>query len=140
MTVLIHVTLLLILLFNNISFAQCGELVSTQSQEEAEKKTSAEDKVYDGKEVDVKAKVKRQLDDPPQPGRDCQENLRLFASLRVVLHKSGKVTEVILIKGTGCSYDKEAIRAARNIKFKPAMKDGQQVSQYLTVEYEYSRH
>jgi len=140
MTVLAQVTLFLTLLFTNISFAQSREPVATQSREKAEKKNSAEDKVYSGKEVDVKAKVSRQLDDPPQPGRDCDENLRLFASLRVVLHKSGKVTEVVLNKGTDCSYDKEAIRAARNIKFKPAMKDGQKVSQYLTVEYEYSRH
>ncbi len=102
--------------------------------------TPVEDKVYLPKEVDVKAKVKRQLDDLPQPGRDCEETVRLFVILKVVLHKSGKVTEVVVIRGTGCSYDKDASRVAHNLKFIPAMKDGHPVSQYLTAQYEYLRH
>jgi hypothetical protein len=35
---------------------------------------------------------------------------------------------------------KEAIKAARKIKFEPAIKDGHHVSQYLTVEYNFGDH
>ena len=39
------------------------------------------------------------------------------------------VTDVTLVKKSGCSYDKDAIRVARKIEFQPAKKNGQDVSQ-----------
>ncbi len=98
-----------------------------------------QDRIYTAKEVDVKAKIK-QTTDAPQPGRDCFEfDYPRVVVLKVVLHKSGIVSDVTLIKKSGCSYDKDAIRVARKIKFEPAKKDGQDVSQYLTVQYAYEK-
>ncbi|MGH9966756.1 MAG: energy transducer TonB [Pyrinomonadaceae bacterium] len=66
--------------------------------------------------------------------------MRLLVSVRAVLRKSGKVTETELLKGSGCSsYDTDAIRAVRNLKFNPALKDNRPVSQYQRFEYQYSR-
>ena len=53
-----------------------------------------------------------------------------MVELRIVLHKSGRVTEVTIMKGMGCSYDEAAVGAARKFKFTPRVKDGKQVSRY----------
>lgn len=126
---------LLVISFNSI---EAQESKPSPSPSGSQTNEPAQDKVYSGKEVDVKAKIKPQPNDVPQPGRDCEDfDYQLRAVLRVILRKSGAVSDVRLIKGSGCSFDKAAIAVARRIKFDPAMKDGQPVSQYLQVEYEF---
>ena len=56
-------------------------------------------------------------------------------TLRIVLRKSGSVTDVTVVKSSGCSYDQEAVKTVQKLKFEPAIKAGQQVSQYLNFEY-----
>jgi TonB family protein len=58
--------------------------------------------------------------------------------LRVVLSSSGKVTNIVVIKSLPDGLTEKAIKAARKIKFKPAMKDGHPVSQYATIVYNFS--
>jgi photosystem II stability/assembly factor-like uncharacterized protein len=100
--------------------------------QENEKNGVEEDKVYTDKEVDIKANFNK-LEDQPQFKSDCPDNVDII--LRAIMHKSGKVTGVTLIKGAGCSFDIEAIKAVRKLKFTPAIKDGRPVSQYLDVEF-----
>jgi TonB family protein len=112
----------------------------TPSHKEREKEERTDDRIYSAREVDVKAKVIRLFDDPPTPGSDCRGRLRLLVIVRAVLRKSGKVTEVELVKGSGCSrYDSDAIRAVQNVKFDPALKDNRPVSQYQRFEYLHTR-
>ena len=112
----------------------------TPSPEEHQKEEPTEDPIYSATEVDVRAKVIRPLDDPPTPGSDCRGRLRLLVVVRAVLRKSGKVTEVELVKGSGCSrYDTEAIRVVQNLKFNPALKDNRPVSQYQRFEFLHTR-
>jgi len=140
MRILIHIIGLVTLLVIGMHTSQAQERRPSPSPSESQKNEPAKDRVYSSKEVDVKAKIKPQPNDVPQPGRDCDEfDYRLRAVLRVVLHKSGIVSEVTLVKGSGCSFDREAIGVARRIKFEPARKDGQPVSQYLQVEYEFKK-
>jgi len=119
-----------------VSSAQISGQSPTPGPQEHEKDGSEEDKVYTYKEVDQKAQIKNKMEHLPRLKSDCPAMAK--ASLRAILHKSGKVIEVTLIKGAGCSYDKEAIKAVRKLKFIPAMKDGHPVSQYLDIEYETS--
>lgn len=131
---------MLLVIILHAALAQESKPAPSPSPSESQKNEPPEDRVYSGKEVDVKAKIKPQPDDVPQPGEDCYEfNYRLRAVLKVVLRKSGIVTDVRLVKGSGCSFDKEAIRVAGRIRFEPAIKDRQPVSQYLQVEYEFKR-
>ena len=133
-------SLILVMFSLSASQAQESKPSPSPSPPDSEKKEPAKDRIYSGKEVDVKAKIKPSPRDVPQPGRDCDEfDFRLMAVLKVVLHKSGTVSEVNLIRGSRCSFDKDAIRVARKIKFEPALKDGEPVSQYLTVEYHYGK-
>jgi TonB family protein len=120
--------------------AQGKDPSPTPSPEEHQKEERTEDPIYSAKEVDVRAKVISLHDDPPSPGSDCRGRLRLLVMVRAVLRKSGKVTEVELIKGSGCSrYDTDAIRAVQNLKFNPALKDNRPVSQYQRFEYLHTR-
>jgi protein TonB len=104
---------------------------------EREKRKSGEDEVYNSREVDVKAKITSGRNERPDHRRGCPDNGRV--TIRAVLHKSGKVTNVSIVKGLNCSYDKDAMEIVRRYKFTPAMKDGQPVSQAILVEFEYRR-
>jgi outer membrane biosynthesis protein TonB len=108
--------------------------------EKSEQEVSAEDKVYSAKEVDVKAKVIRPLENQPEPGTDCSGRMRLVVIVRAVLHRSGEVKEAELIQESGCnSYDKDALRAVGRTKFIRALKDNRFVSQYQVFEFQFSR-
>jgi TonB family protein len=92
-----------------------------------------DDKIYTIKEVDVKAKIKNQMEHLPRRKNDCPDNVSV--TLRAVFRMSGKVTDVIIRKSSRCSYDQEAIEAVLQLKFDPAIKDGKQVSQYSDIEF-----
>jgi TonB family protein len=65
-----------------------------------------------------------------------KRNTGIRAAVRVTFHSSGKVTEVEIAEPSGCeSFDKEALRLARKIKFKPAVKDGVPITVVKTTEY-----
>ncbi len=60
----------------------------------------------------------------------------LLISLRVAFPASGKITDVEIVKSSGCNYfDKEAIRVAKKIKFKPEIKGGESVTVTKMIEY-----
>jgi TonB family protein len=57
--------------------------------------------------------------------------------LRAVLNKSGEVTDISVIKPMPGGFTEKAVAAARQIKFRPAEKDGRPVSQYVVLEYSF---
>jgi TonB family protein len=100
---------------------------------------SSDDHVYTQREVDQKAVVDRKsrLANLPS-GHDCRAQQGTVA-LRVVLRKSGVVTDVVVTEKSGCeNFDEKAVRAVQKLKFTPAKKDGSDVSQYLLMEFHYS--
>lgn len=112
----------------------------TPTPEKREKEEPTEDRIYSSREVDVRAKVIRPLDDQPKPGTDCRGRMRLRVIVRAVLRRAGNVTEAELVEDSGCStFDQDAIRVVRNVKFTTALKDDRPVSQYQVFEFEYSR-
>jgi TonB family protein len=88
-------------------------------------------------EVDEKPKLtKRPI--PSTDGR-CENNG--LAQVRVVLLKSGEIGKVEFIKASPCAaFNQNALKAAKQIKFKPAMKDGKTVSVYVKVIYTFARY
>ena len=96
-----------------------------------------DDKVFLAQEVDVKAKIKNKLDSLPTRKNDCPESVEV--TLTLVLRKSGKITDITVLQSSGCSYDREAIKAVSKLKFEPALKDGHPVSQYSEVKYKTER-
>jgi TonB family protein len=58
--------------------------------------------------------------------------------ITAVLSQTGEVTNIRVIQRLRGGLTTEAVRAARRIKFEPAIKDGQPVSQYIKVEYNFN--
>jgi TonB family protein len=62
-----------------------------------------------------------------------------ITKLRVTFDKSAKITEAVIVQSSGCQdFDNNAIKAARGIKFKPAIKDGEEATVTKPVEYSFS--
>lgn len=57
--------------------------------------------------------------------------------VRMVLRANGKVSDVSIVKGGTPQMNKAVIKAAKKIKFTPAIKDGRKVSQWVTIEYNF---
>ena len=86
------------------------------------------------KEVDVKAEITSQ----PEPGytREARRaGIQGNVVLRVLLLADGKLDRVRVVRRVPYGLTENAIRAACEIKFKPAVKAGKDVSQWVTIEY-----
>jgi len=58
--------------------------------------------------------------------------------LRAVLYKTGEIKNVSVIKSLPHGLTEKSVDAAKRIRFEPARKDGQAVSQYVVLEYNYN--
>jgi TonB family protein len=78
-----------------------------------------------------------------KPEPDFTEGARKFSvtgvvRIRAILTKTGKLTNIAVVKGLPHGLTEKAIAAARQIRFEPAQKDGRAVSQYVVLEYNYN--
>ena len=93
-----------------------------------------EELVVSAKESDVRATISAK----PKPSytREARRNgVQGFVTLKVLLSARSKVARVRVVKGLPAGLTENAIRAACKIEFKPAMKNGNAVSQWVTAEY-----
>jgi TonB family protein len=90
--------------------------------------------VYTSKTVDVRAYISER----PKP-RYTEEARRAgiqgFVVLKVVLKSNGELGTIQVIRSLRGGLTESAIRAACKIRFKPAIKDGKEVTQVVHVEY-----
>ena len=77
----------------------------------------------------------------PEPGFTEQArkfNVAGTVRLRAVLHSTGEVRNIAVIKGLPHGLTEMSIAAAVQIRFVPAEVDGHRVSQYVTLEYNFN--
>jgi protein TonB len=90
--------------------------------------------VVSAKEVDARATITSK----PKPTY-TKEARRLgvqgFVVLKVLLSARAKVGRIRVVKGLPAGLTENAIRAACKMEFKPAMKAGEPVAQWVTAEY-----
>ena len=67
-----------------------------------------------------------------------KNNVTGVVRLRAILSASGAVTNITTVKSLPDGLTEKAIAAARQIKFRPAQKDGRTVSQYVVLEYNFN--
>lgn len=90
--------------------------------------------ILSSKEVDSRAVIITK----PKPGytRDARRiGVQGYVILKVVLSSNGKIDHVRVVRGLPGGLTENAIKAACKIEFRPALKAGQPVSQWINVEY-----
>ena len=94
-------------------------------------------RVFTQREIDTKPVI---LSRPkPQYTEAARQNqVQGTVVLLVVLSAVGTVTEVKVIRGLPYGLSENAIAAARQMKFTPAVKDGHTVSVSVQIEYNFS--
>ena len=105
-----------------------------------EPKVENKDVVYSENEVDVKAEITNLAAvNPIRSGAsiDCKGTVEV--QLTMVLRKTGKVSDVKIVKTANCSLDRKAIQSVKRIKFKAAEKNGVAVSQLSEIAFRQNR-
>jgi TonB family protein len=89
---------------------------------------------FSAKEVDTKAEITAKPD--PVYTREARRvGVQGVVVLKVLLLADGKLDRVRVVRELPFGLTENAIHAACAIKFKPAIKGGQQVAQWVTLEY-----
>ena len=92
------------------------------------------EKTYLPKEVDTKALIRVQPE--PKYTREARRaGVQGNVVLKVLLSAKGNIARVRVVRPLPFGLTENAIRAACEIKFNPAIKDGATVSQWVTVQY-----
>lgn len=93
--------------------------------------------VFRSKEVDVKARI---LNKPPPQYSEAarQDQVTGTVILFAILTADGKVTAIHPLKSRPRGLTEQAIKAARQITFIPAMKNGKPVSMSIQLEYNFN--
>ncbi len=90
--------------------------------------------IFSSKAVDSRAVITAR----PKPSytKDARRfGVQGYVILRVALSANGKISRVRVVRGLPAGLTENAIRSACKIEFRPALKDGQPVSQWVNVEY-----
>ena len=89
---------------------------------------------FSAKEVDTKAVITARPD-PVYTGDARRLGVQGVVTLKVLLLGDGKLDRVRVVRRLPYGLTENAIRAACEIKFKPAIKAGKEVSQWVTLDY-----
>jgi protein TonB len=95
------------------------------------------EKIFHPPEVTTRARV---LSKPePQYTEDARKQaITGRVILSVVFSRTGQVTNIRALQTLCCGLTEKAIAAARSIRFIPAMRNGQVVSTYMQLEYNFN--
>ena len=94
------------------------------------------ERIYRSKEVDERVRILKK----PAPGytREARRNgTRGNVVLEAILAADGTVKHIEVLTGLPDGLSQKAIEAARQIKFRPAIKDGKPVSVRVEVRYQF---
>lgn len=123
--------------FSSIMLGENPEGLAVSDGSGAASETASDDKIYNAKDVDVKARI---IDKPP-PIYSKEAKLNQVTGtviLKVLLASDGRVTNIRTVSGLPFGLTERAVAAARQLKFNPAMKSGKPVSMWMEIEYNFS--
>ena len=118
-----------------------GEGGAARQRCDAPEPTEQEDdgKIYAPSELTCRAVIVSRAEPEYRPGRR-RKGERGSALVRVVLLASGKVGAVEVVRAEPGDFADAAIKAARLIKFRPAIRGDRWVSQRVLVEYNFNTY
>jgi hypothetical protein len=73
----------------------------------------------------------------PPGQRERDRVVSVTVLMRVVLSADGEARDAFLLKGPPGAFAESCAEAAKRVKFRPAVRDGRQVSQFVTLEYNF---
>ena len=94
-------------------------------------------RVYKSPEVSTRPRVISKPE-PQYTEQARRDQVTGTVVLRVVFSSSGQVTNIQAVQKLGGGLTEKAIAAARQIRFLPAMRNGQPVSMYMQLEYNFN--
>lgn len=92
--------------------------------------------VYERKEVTRPAQIRLPVVLLTEEAR--AKNLRGTLSLTAVLCRTGRVTDIVVVKELPYGMTGRVVEALRRTKFTPAVKDGEEVSQKVRAEFRFN--
>lgn len=87
-----------------------------------------------GRETDTPMTI-LQKPEPRFPREERGKHVSVTVRVRAVLTADGEVKHVLVLTEQPRAFSESSVEAAKAIKFKPAVKDGRTVSQFVTLEY-----
>jgi TonB family protein len=124
-----------LVIFVILGLSLCEGLGHPQNLNNSPQETTSE--VYSGKDVSLKARVAKKP--KPKYTKDARKNrIKGTVILRCVFAANGKVTNIQVVSGLPDGLTENAIKAAQEIKFKPATRDGKPVSMWMQLEYNFN--
>lgn len=109
----------------------------SNSESGASNSAAADEKLYVGKDVTRKARLGMKPE--PTYTETARENgVTGTVVLKCVFASNGTITNIRVVTGLPYGLTERAIAAARKIKFIPAIKDGQYVSMWMQLEYNFN--
>lgn len=116
-----------------------GGLVSTRALEaqeaQSEKPATCSGPMYKAKDVSRRVKIVEYPTPAGEPEGAKDWKVKGRVVLRAVLCRTGEVTDIEVVEGLPDGLTEKAVEAAKRIKFKPAERRGEKVSQRVTLEY-----
>ena len=89
---------------------------------------------FQPKEVDTKAEITAKPD-PVYTREARRAGVQGLVTLKLLLLPDGKLDRIKVVRGLPYGLTENAIRAACEVKFKPAVKAGNPVAQWVTIKY-----
>lgn len=123
---------LALLIFTTV-FAAVSNGQSSGNSDSSVKQPDAAQQTSKDQRVKIKNKPFVRTANCPEPSG--------VTTVRAVFDKSAAITKVEIVKSSGCTdFDRNAVEAARKIKFSPAIKDGEAVTTTKLLQYSFSRY
>lgn len=96
------------------------------------------ERTYPGKDVDVKVRLLSKPE-PIYTEEARAKRTHGVVVLQAIFARTGRVAYIRVVKGLPNGLTEAAINAAKKITFTPAMKDGQSVSMWMQLEYNFNQ-
>ena len=94
------------------------------------------ERIYTSREVDERLQILKKPT-PSYPREARKNNTRGYVILRAILGADGAVRHIEVLTGLPDGLSDRAIEAAKQVKFKPAIKDGKPVSSWAELVYRF---
>ena len=89
---------------------------------------------FEAKEVDTKAEITNRPE-PTYTREARRAGVQGIVTLKLLLLPDEKIDRIKVVRGLPFGLTENAIRAACRVKFKPAVKAGNPVAQWVTIQY-----